>query len=715
MKRARPPALPSSAVPLPPAPASSAPGVTATLASSPPPPPPLAWRIVTALALVALTLAVFAGVRRNGWILFDDPVYVTDNVHVNHGVSWEGLRWFMTEPHVGNWHPVTSLAHMGIVQLFGLAPAAHHVASLLLHALNALLLLLALFRLTRSWWKSAIVAALFAVHPLRVESVAWASELKDVLSTCFFLLTLLAYARWCERPGAARQALVVGLLALGLLAKPMLVTAPAVLLLLDAWPLGRLASARELPARVREKWPLWLLVAVFVVITVLIQKKAGAVATVGHVTVPMRVTNALVSWWRYVGASFWPHGLTIYYPHPRRVLWLAGALAGAGLAAATALAWRFRGRAPWLATGWLWYVGTLVPVIGLVQVGRQAWADRYSYIPTIGLALALVWGVGALVERARAARIAAIAAALLAVGALSAATVRQVARWRDTRSLFGWTLQLMPENSTAHMCIGNQYMVEGRAREAVNEFREALRIEPDYDEVHNNLAAALASLGRFAEARVEFAAALTVRPNVEAWHNVGYMDAQQGRFDDAVREFGEALKLDPRHVPTLYALAAAEGARGRTADAEANLRRALDVDPNHAPSHRLLAETLKNERKPDEALEHYEWLLRADRDDVDALVNAAWLRATLARADRRDGAKALAYAERAKAKSPEPVAIIEATLAAACAEQGRFPEAIAAAERAVALARAAHSDGEAAAYASQLARYRAGQPLRIGS
>jgi tetratricopeptide (TPR) repeat protein len=680
--------------------------------------PPWPVRALVALALVAATLAAFAGVRHNGWILFDDPGYVIDNPHVVHGFTPEAARWFLHAAHGANWHPLTSYSHLLDVTLFGLNAGAHHVMSLGLHALTALLLLLVLHRLTGAWWRSVAVAALFALHPLRVESVAWAAERKDVLSGLFFVLTLEAYRRWALRPGAARMTLTALALALGLLAKPMLVTTPFLLVLLDVWPLGRLDLAgrrrgRALADRVLEKWPLIALSLALAVVTFLVQRESGATNN-SLLPVSQRISNALVSWARYVGKSLWPAGLTVFYPHPRRVEWLAASLSLLGLAAASWLAWRERGRRPWLLVGWLWFIGTLMPVIGLLQVGRQSWADRYTYLPTIGLAIALAWTLGEWGARSRAARVGLAVALLAACAALGTATARQVARWRDTRTLFTWTLSLGESNAVAHMCLGDLEMKAGRPAPAIAEYRAALRAEPDYDLVRNNLASALAMTGRRAEARAEFEEAMRHgRPSAETWHNLGLLDAQEGRYAEAAVAFERALRIDPKHLPSHVKLAAAYGALGRLADAETHWRAAVELSGGSPGDRRLLAETLKRERRPAEALEQYEAILRAVPDDIDALVNAAWIRATFPSADLRDGAAAVRMAERAKAKSPEPLAIVEATLAAAYAESGRFGDAVDACARALKLARAAHADDEAAGYAAQLACYRDRRPFRV--
>ncbi len=595
-------------------------------------------RVISLILLAAVVCVVFAGVPRNGWVSLDDPAYVTENPKVNAGLSVAGLRWALTRPHGANWHPLTSLSHMLDVTLFGLEPAGHHAVSLLLHVLNAVLLALVLFRLSGAWWRSLLVAALFALHPLRVESVAWVSERKDVLSGLFFVLTLGTYGDWARRPTLRRWAAVVASLGLGLLAKPMLVTVPFVLVLVDVWPLGRWravarrpvtpggAPARSLGGLLLEKWPLLLLAAAAAVITVIVQNQAGATANMDLLTWDRRICNALISCWRYAGKSLWPAGLCVFYPYGRDVGVGAALLSAVALAAATALAlWQLR-RRPWLAVGWFWYLGMLVPVLGLVQVGGQAYADRYTYLPTVGLAVIVVWTVGEVAGRSRAAGAVAAAAALAGLTALGVATARQVGVWRDTSTLF-----------TQQLAVTGDHLVSARM----------------------------------------------------AHLYLGHDLLDAGRLDLARPQLEQAVG-----VPV-----------GR----EAQLRDSLRARPNDVEAHRALAVLLAREDRVEEAVGEYHWILQRDAGDLDALVNTAWIRATHTEAGHRDGAEAVRLAERAVTLSPEPLAVLQSTLAAAYAEAGRFAEACRAGEAAVRLARGAGERLAAARYARQLARYRHGR------
>ena len=681
-----------------------------------------AMRAATLALLAAATITAFSGVARNGFILLDDPIYVTEDPHVSRGVTLEGVRWFLTHPHGQNWHPLTSWSHMLDVQLFGLAPAGHHVVSLALHTLNALLLLVVLARLTGAWWRSALVAAFFALHPLRVESVAWTAERKDVLSALFFLLTLEAYRRWVARPGRGRYALLVGVYALGLMSKPMLVTLPCVLVLIDVWPLGRragggggpgtapgAAGARSLAGLVREKAPLLALAAASAAVTFVVQRMTHAVASMGLVPPGRRVTNALLSFWRYIGETLWPAGLAPFYPFGTGSETAAAVVALAGLALVTWLVVRQARARPYLAVGWLWYVGMLVPVIGLVQVGRQAHADRYTYLPVIGLLVAAVWLVSDLLARSRAARIAACAACAVALTALSVATARQVARWHDTRTLFTYALTVTRDNAIAHENLGNALLAAGDARAAIPHLEEAARLTPDLPGAFNNLGSALGLAGRYEEAIARFRTALDQKETADGHFNLGFVYARQGRTDDAIRECEAALRLDPRHYSAHAQLGVALADRGRLDEAAAHLRQALEVNPGRIETRRFLAATLERAGRADEAIREYEAILERSPDDPPALLALAWIRATDPEATRRDGAAAVRLAERARDLGAAPG--LDRTLAAAYAEAGRYPDAVRACEHAIERATAAGDADEAGRCRAQLSRYRLGQPF----
>jgi tetratricopeptide (TPR) repeat protein len=685
--------------------------------------PQRAIQALTLVLLAAATFAAFAVVLRAGWILFDDPEYVSAQPRVGRGLRLDSALWFLFHPHAANWHPLTSWSHMLDVQLFGLHPAGHHATSLFLHVLNAVLLVLVLFRLTGAWWRSVAVAALFALHPLRVESVAWVSERKDVLSGLFFVLALGAYGWWVERPGKARYAALMLALGLGLMSKPMLVTLPFVLLLLDVWPLGRLAGAgRSRAARVRvrplkelisEKWPLFALAAGSALVTFVVQRRIGAMVPVEAMLPAQRVANAVLSYWRYVGKTLWPHDLSVYYPYSPVTNW-AGAVVGAmGLAIVTAACVFQVRKRPYLAVGWLWYLGILVPVIGLVQVGSQSYADRYTYLPVIGLTVMLVWLVGDLVARSRPGRIAAAVALMLALTLLSVATARQAALWKNTRTLFTHTLAVTGDNPVAHQCLGCAYLQDGKVEPAIAELNEALRLSPNYQDAHHNLGRALVIAGRTEEAIAHFRAALTTTDKADIRHGLGDALDKLGRTDEAIREYEAAIALEPDRYHTLVLLAKDLAARGRMAEAETHLRRALQLNPVEVEPRRLMAVVLTLEGRAEEAIREYQEILRRSPDDLDALNNVAWMRATHAEASHRNGAEAVRLAERARAKSPKPEAVLYSTLAAAYAETGRFREAVSAGERAVALARAAGAAKDIERYEEQLRCYRAGKPFHF--
>lgn len=527
--------------------------------------------------LVALVAVAFAGVLDAGFIRNgDDSDYVLQNPYVRHGLTWAGARWAMTAFDAYNWHPLTWLSLQLDAQLFGVKHAwGFHLTNLLLHAANVVTLYAALRVMTGAVWRSVLVAALFAVHPLRVESVAWVSERKDVLSALFWMLTLLAYAGYARRPSVVRYGTVVLLFALGLTAKPMLVTLPFVLLLLDYWPLRRCAFwGRERPPTfaptsllrlIVEKIPLLILSAGCSAATVAAQQEI--VQKVEHFPLDLRVENALTVYVRYVTKLLWPTDLAFHYPHPgdQLIAWQATA-AGLILAAITIMALVTARRWPYLVVGWLWYLGTLVPVIGLVQVGQQAMADRYTYLPTIGLGIALIWGLADAVARWRIYPALSAAAAAVVLAGCVALTRVQVGHWREDLTLWEHTLHVTSENSVAHYELGFALAQAGRLDEAIAQYRAALALQPEYGAVYVYLGIALARRGDPEGAIQELREALRLQPeNAMAYNNLGLVLSSQGKTDAAIECFAHAVRIDPGYEVARHNLAALR-ARRRAAD-----------------------------------------------------------------------------------------------------------------------------------------------------
>jgi tetratricopeptide (TPR) repeat protein len=535
------------------------------------------------LGLALLGLLTFQGALDYGFVNYDDPAYVTANPHVRGGVTAAGVRWAFTSFHASNYHPLTFLSHMLDCELFGLRPRGHHLTSLLLHIGAATLLFAALRRMTGALGRSAFVAAVFAVHPLRVESVVWIAERKDVLCGLFFFLALVAYAAYVRRPGWGRYLALCAAAACALMAKPMAVTLPCVLLLLDLWPLARLprtswrAAARSLGPLALEKAPLFALSAVFAYVTV--KAQGAALATVELLDWPHRLANAAVSYVAYVGKILAPRDLAVFYPHAPIPAWKAVA-AAAVVVAATALAaaaWR---RAPYLTVGWLWYVGTLVPVIGLTQVGNQAMADRFTYLPGVGVVIALTWGLADLAGASAAGRRLPAAAAALAVLVLAGLARGQVTVWQDSVTLFRHALAVTSPNVVAFVNLAEGLRLAGRPEEAMAPYRAALAIEPTRVEAHAGLAAALRDSGRLDEAVESMGRALELAPEDPRFHHgmAAILDAA-GRRDEAIRHLEQAVELDPRYAAAHLGLADLLGQRGETERARRHLETARALQP----------------------------------------------------------------------------------------------------------------------------------------
>jgi protein O-mannosyl-transferase len=570
------------------------------------------------LALLVVTCAVYAPVAGFDFINFDDPEMVAANAHVRQGMTLAGLKWAFTSTEAANWFPVTRLSYMLDDQLFGLNSAASHLINVLLHALAAIALFAFLERATRARWPSAMAALLFALHPLHVESVAWISERKDVLSALFWFLAMYSYVRYIERPGMVRYLVVTGCFVLGLLSKPMIVTLPFVLLLLDFWPLRRPLSL----ALLREKIPLFALSAIASLATYLAQRHSGAVGALAAVPLDLRSANALLSYMTYIAKIFWPSGLAVFYPYPAAIpLWQA-ALAAAALAAITFAAVRIWRRAPYLTVGWLWFMGTLLPVIGLVQVGGQARADRYTYVPMIGLAIALVWGCAELLRRRPRAQVALAAAVLLTC---VPSTRAQLAYWQNSETLFRHALAVTTGNDVAEHNLGDYLLgVPGRLPEAIEHLQASLRLSPNSAKTHTELGNALSRTpGREREALAEYETAVRLAPNSPLSHDsLGTALAQAGRLQEAIVEYETAQRLAPDSPIPHDNLGNALARIGRLPEAIAEYETALRLEPGSAETHNNLGVVLSSQPGGlPVALQHFEAVVRLKPNSAEAHLN----------------------------------------------------------------------------------------------
>jgi protein O-mannosyl-transferase len=592
-----------------------------------------------ALLLALFTLAIYLPVMRDGFVNYDDQDYVTENPVVKNGLTWPGIKWAFTSFHSANWHPLTWLSHMTDCEFFGLNPAAHHFVNALIHSINAALLFVLLRRLTHSSWPSLIVAALFAWHPLHVESVAWISERKDVLSTFFALLTLLSYAKYVKEN--CRRSFWFALLffALGLMSKPMLVTLPFVMLLLDFWPVQRFNHS-TIQRLLVEKIPFFLLAAISCAVTFLAQR-ADAVRTLNQVSLPLRFENAATAAATYLAQIFWPSGVAVFYPLPEKLALPAILISALILILISALAWLARKQSPCLLVGWLWFLGTLVPVIGFVKVGDAAHADRYTYFPAIGIFLAVVFGSWNWLKQPRAREIF-IAAGLVALAACAALTEHQLQFWRDSETLFRRAIAVTADNPTAHLNLGVALETKNKTDEALAEYREVLRLDPNSFEAANDLGELLLQKGHSAEALDYCLMAVRLKPDrATLRNNLGLMLAGLGRDDEALAQFAEAARLDE----------------------------------NYAVPRFQTGRTLLKLGRDSEALPQFFAALQIEPDNQQFLVFTARVFASDENSQGRNDEKAFAFANQANRLAGSPQPLILDTLAMTLAELNRFDEA----------------------------------------
>jgi protein O-mannosyl-transferase len=534
------------------------------------------------LALTLAAAAVFYQVSICNFVDFDDGLYVYKNPNIQEGITLQAVKWAFTTGYAANWHPLTWLSHMLDWRLFGSNACGHHLTNLIFHIANTLLLFIVLKQMTQRLWPSAFVAALFALHPLHVESVAWVSERKDVLSAFFWLLTMWAYVRFVNRPRIADYLLMVAFFALGLMAKPMLVTLPFVLLLLDYWPLNRIKSKHSLLLLFMEKIPLFAMVITSSVVTYLIQRKGEAITIFAILPLKSRVLNALVSYIGYIEKMLWPVRLAYFYPHPGPDISVLYAFVSAVLLlAVTVFILRFSKNHRYLVTGWFWYLGTLIPVIGLVQVGVQAMADRYSYITLTGLFIIIAWGLPELFGRRK---VALVVFSVTVLVALTICTYIQLQYWKDNLSLFQHALKVTDNNYKAHLCLADVLLEEGRVNEAIHHNIEAVRIRPDFIETHNDLGSNLYKIGRVDEAIYSYKMALEINPaDAEVNANIGVALATKGDFARAERHYRIAVKT--MNTPAVHNnLGYALANMGKLDEAIEQFRLALQINPDYKPA-----------------------------------------------------------------------------------------------------------------------------------
>lgn len=654
------------------------------------------------IILAVVTAAVYWPVRQHAFVNYDDPDYVTDNAIIQRGLSTDGLAWAFGTLHgrATYWFPLTWITHMLDCQLFGLNAGAHHLTNLLWHLANVLMVFVVIRRMSGQFWPSALVTALFALHPLQVETVAWITERKNLVSTFFFVLTLWAYVRYAESPTFVRYGPVLVFFALGLMAKPILVTLPFVLLLLDGWPLKRLrlpqssnhgqnltASAGLMPRfpqtalgrLILEKVPLLCLAFAAGLVTLLGHHGLGMMNFDYGVSAASRLGNALVSYGRYVGNLFWPSDLCAIYPHPGR--WPVTTIAGSALFVLLVSGWVIRDarRHPYLVVGWLWFLGLLLPTIGLLQVGSQAMADRFVYLPIVGLFIMVVWGFADLLASAYRRRTMGAVLAVSAVAGCVAVTSLQLRHWKNSVALYERAIAVTENNFVAHSNLGYTLEKQGDVDRAMAHLAQALKIRPDF---------------------------------VEARYQMGLILGRVQGPAEAVAQYREVIRLDANWSLPRLELAKALTRLGQTEDAIIQLFAVVRLTPAYPDAHSLLAMLLDRQQKPAQAIAHYREALRLRPDWPEALNNLAWLLATHPEAQFRNGPEAARLAERACELSESKKAMFVGTLAAAYAEAGRFAEAVQSGEKARALALAQGENALAETNLKLIELYRQGKPCR---
>ena len=657
-------------------------------------------KYLVCLFLVVITVLSYWQLPTHDFLNFDDNAFIVNSTIVHDGITWKNIKWAFSFTDVAYWHPLTWLSHMLTFELFGLKSGMHHLTNLFLHIASTLLLFTVLHRMTRSLWSSAFVAAMFALHPLNVESIAWASERKNVLSTFFWMLTMLAYAWYTERPSFLRYLFIFLVFALGLTTKPMLITLPFVLLLLDYWPIGRLKLDQSDTEKtetghkfinmgfqysivfrlILEKIPLIALSVITIYFSSLSLKKLGDVVSTASVPMKLRIANALVSYISYIKKMIWPYDLAIYYPFPHALPTWQVAGSGLLILCLSILILRKVKEKPYLVVGWLWYVGTLVPVIGLVQAGLwPAIADRFAYVPLIGLFIIIGWGAPDLMERWHSGKIVLVTLGITLISILAVTTWEQLRYWQNGVTLFTHTLNVTPNNSLINKELGNAWEDQGDFDKAIYYYGKAIQINPNNAEARNNLGRLLFIEKNYKDAIYQYKEALRINPNFEIAHNnLATVLLTQGNEKEAIHHYYEALRSSPNYAGAYYNLAKIYAKNGKTDKAIILYTKALDCNP----------------------------------EMIQALYNLSWINATHENEKYRNGPKAIQLAEKLDKVTQYHNPLALDALAAAYAETGKFDAAVLTAKKGLEAAEMQGLQELALGLKKRIELYKKGQPYR---
>ena len=672
-------------------------------------------------ALVTATLVAYEPIRHNGFVSYDDTAYITDNPNVTGGITQASVIWAFTNSHMGNWYPLTLLSHMLDCEIFGLNPLGNHFINVLLHIASSLLLFWILAKITGAIWPSAFVAAVFAIHPLQVESVAWAAERKTVLSGFFWFLTIAVYIWYTKRPGIGRYILLFVTYALCIMTKPVVVTLPLVLLLLDYWPLERLnwkhrpaGKTEPLSRLFMEKAPFLVLSAILSAATIAAQKNAGALIPAEAIPFDSRVANMFLSYIKYIGKTIFPSRLAVFYPHSNTTFSVTVIILCALIfILITAISIFAAGKRKYITVGWLWYVGTLVPMIGLVQAGEQAIADRYMYLPIIGLLVIIGWIARDFVFNRPRLKLTISVLATIILFSSVVLTQNQIRYWQNGMVLFEHALKVTKNNHVAEKGYGSELFAAGRLDEAAAHFRNALMTHPGYLEAGNELGKIYFKQGKLNEAVACFNKILKYnKGSAEIYYNLGITLMQQKKYEESIKCFAKVLELDSKYPDAHNNMGIALLATGKKTEAIKHLNEALQTNSNDAGLYGNLGNAYVQSGTYDLAVQNWAKALKLKPNSTEILNNIAWILATVDDKSVRDANKAIEAAGRACELTANKNAEYLDTLAATYAAASRFDDAIKTAHRSLDIAKAGNQTDLAGEIEKRIKLYEAGQPYR---